>query len=174
MLSEERREKIIALLKERQDPITGSELSKIFEVSRQVIVQDIALIRAQGYHILATPNGYIIPGTLKKAGKLKTVLCKHGGYDEMEEELKIMVDMGARVVDVMIDHPIYGRIRRPLMICSRIDVEDFMENVRRDKAEPLSALTGGEHMHTLEISNDRAYRRMIEILSEKGYFVKEV
>lgn len=173
-MAETRRQQIIEMLKKRGEPITGSELSKQFQVSRQVIVQDIALIRAQGYPILATPSGYIIPIDKESTSHLKHVVCKHSGYDEMEQELTIMVDTGIKVMDVTVHHPLYGKIRRSLNIGSRMDVEDFMKNVRKDKAEPLSTLTGGEHMHTLEIPNDRAFQRMIEVLKEKGFFVKEV
>ncbi|MDF2548110.1 MAG: hypothetical protein K0R93_3008 [Anaerosolibacter sp.] len=173
-MAETRRQQIIEMLKKRGEPITGSELSKNFQVSRQVIVQDIALIRAQGYQVLATPNGYMIPGEKESTGYLKSILCKHGGYDEMEQELTIMVDAGIKIIDVIVHHPLYGKIRKSLNIGSRMDVEDFMRNVRKDKAEPLSALTGGEHMHTLEIPSDRAFQRMIEGLKEKGFFVKEI
>jgi transcriptional regulator of NAD metabolism len=173
-MADTRRQRIIEMLKKRGEPITGSELSKYFQVSRQVIVQDIALIRAQGYQILATPSGYIIPAKKENTLDLKSILCKHGGYDEMEQELTIMVDMGMKVIDVIVHHPLYGKIQRSLNIGSRMDVEDFMKNVRKDKAEPLSALTGGEHIHTLESPNDRAFQRMMEVLKEKGFSVKEV
>jgi transcriptional regulator of NAD metabolism len=172
-MAETRRQQIIEMLKRRGEPITGADLSKKFQVSRQVIVQDIALIRAQGYQVLATSNGYIIPKEKESTVHRKSILCKHGGYDEMERELTIMVDAGIKIIDVIVHHPLYGRIRKALNISSRMDVEDFMRNVRKDKAEPLSALTGGEHMHTVEIPNDRAFQRMIEDLKEKGFFVKE-
>ena len=92
----------------------------------------------------------------------------------MEEELQIMVDRGAKVLDVIVEHPIYGEIRAPLMIGSRLDVEDFIYKVKKYQAEPLAVLTGGEHIHTLEVPDDRAYHQIVAALEEKGYLSGEV
>ncbi|MFZ5965547.1 MAG: transcription repressor NadR [Bacillota bacterium] len=169
MQTEKRRQEILKILMGYHEPITGTELSKRFDVSRQVIVQDIAVIRAQGHDVIATSNGYMILKQNRKEKNIKTVVCKHEGYKAIEEELKIMVDMGAKVLDVIVEHPVYGEIRVPLMICSRMDLEEFLERVRREQAEPLSSLTGGEHIHTLEVPNDRVFEKMIKTLREKGY-----
>lgn len=174
MLSEARREKIVEKLKAEERTITGGELAKAFDVSRQVIVQDIAVLRAQGYDILATANGYMLPKQQQTYRYIKAIACRHMGYREMEEELTIMVDMGAKILDVVVDHPVYGKISRNLMICSRMDVQDFMHKVKTQKAEPLSSLTGGEHIHHLELSGERAYQLMMEALREKGFFLREV
>ncbi|WP_129598714.1 transcription repressor NadR [Anaerophilus nitritogenes] len=173
MTTDERRKEIISILKKNTEPITGTELSKKFGVSRQVIVQDIAVIRAEGYNILATSNGYLIPTIDEKKRNIQTIVCSHDRYDQIEEELTIMVDMGAKVLDVIVDHPVYGEIRSSLMIGSRMDIEDFMEKVKKSSAQPLSALTGGEHIHTIEVPNDRAYEKIIRKLKEKGYFINE-
>ncbi|SHJ41643.1 hypothetical protein SAMN02745975_02037 [Geosporobacter subterraneus DSM 17957] len=173
MLSEERRQKILETLKTEEQAVTGGELAKTFDVSRQVIVQDIAVLRAQGYEILATANGYMLPRHPKDYRYIKAIACRHMGYKEMEEELTIMVDMGAKILDVVVDHPVYGKISRELMICSRMDVKDFMHKVKTQKAEPLSSLTGGEHIHHLELSGERAYQLMVDALKEKGYFLRE-
>ncbi len=172
MITEERRKKIQEMLVDRLNPITGTELAKIFQVSRQIIVQDIAVIRAQGENVLATSNGYIIP---KKDGKDKniiTLISKHEGYISMEEELKIMVDSGAKVLDVIVEHPVYGEIRASLMIQSRLELDEFIEKVRKNNAEALATLTGGEHIHTLEVPNEKAHKRIIEELRKKGYLVE--
>jgi transcriptional regulator of NAD metabolism len=173
MLIEERREQIINLLKNHDGPITGTELSKIFQVSRQVIVQDIAVMRAQGHTILATSNGYMMPQVQLKQDTIKKIVCKHESYEQIEEELKIIVDMGITVLDVIVKHPVYGEIKRPLMISSRIDLVDFMKKVKQGNAEPLSVLTDGEHIHTLRVSNQRAYEKMVELLSQKGYLIRK-
>lgn len=172
MLTDQRREKIIKVLKNHEKPITGTELAKMFDVSRQVIVQDIAVMRAQGYDILATSHGYMMTKVSGKKKNIKTLVCRHKGYEQMEEELKIMVDMGAKVLDVIVEHPVYGEIRSSLMIESRMDIEDFMEKVKNNQAAPLASLTGGEHIHTIEVANDRAYHKIIALLKEKRYLVK--
>lgn len=174
MLSEKRRQKILETLKAEGQTITGGELAKAFEVSRQVIVQDIAVLRAQGYDILATANGYMLPKQQQTDRYIKAIVCRHMGYREMEEELTIMVDMGAKILDVVVDHPVYGKISRSLMVCSRVDVQDFMKKVKKQKAEPLSSLTGGEHIHHLELPGERAYQLMVEALKRKGFFLREV
>jgi len=172
MITEKRRNKILELLKNSKNPLTGTELAKLFEVSRQVIVQDIAVLRAQGQNILATSNGYMIPQFGGKRKRIITIVCRHEGYDSMEEELKIMVDAGAKVLDVVVEHPVYGEIRSSLMIQSRMDLEEFMTRVRRNQAEPLSSLTGGEHIHTLEVPNEKSTSKIVDALTEKGYFIK--
>ena len=172
LLTESRRKEILKVLKNSKNPLTGTDLAKNFEVSRQVVVQDIAVLRAQGENILATSNGYMIPqfGGNKN---IITLVCKHQAYESMEEELRIMVDSGAKILDVVVEHPIYGEIRSSLMIQSRLELSEFMEKVRKNQAEPLASLTGGEHIHTLEIPNEKAHKKIIKELKERGYIISE-
>ncbi|MBS3994256.1 MAG: transcription repressor NadR [Alkaliphilus sp.] len=167
-----RRDEILRILRESNTPMSGTELAKLFSVSRQVIVQDIAVIRAQGQNILATSKGYITPEVDLRPKTEVSIVCKHEGYDQMEEELKILIDAGAKVIDVIIRHPIYGEIRSSLMIQSRMDIEEFMDKIRKKQAEPLASLTRGEHIHTLEFANDKTYRKIIDELSKKGFLVR--
>ena len=46
-----RRQAIIDILKNSLQPVSGTYLAKTLQVSRQVIVQDIALLRAGDYDI---------------------------------------------------------------------------------------------------------------------------
>src|SRR5690554_5124116 len=147
----ERRGKILETLNKNMKPVKGTELSKKFNVSRQIIVQDIALLRARGEDILATPQGYIIPKVYKENKLIRKIVCKHEGYDEIEDELKTIVDLGGKIVDVIVEHPLYGEIKSPLEISSRLDLQEFMDNLRETKAEPLSSLTEGIHIHTIEV-----------------------
>lgn len=167
----DRREKILGKLKNTDRPVTGNELSKAFQVSRQVIVQDIALLRARGEDILATPQGYLIPKAYKKNRVIKKIVCKHKGYDEMEDELKIIVDLGGKIIDVIVEHPLYGEIKSPLEISSRLDVEQFIENVKRTRAEPLSTLTDGIHIHTIEVEDEEVFNKIREALASKKYLI---
>ncbi|WP_425449458.1 transcription repressor NadR [Dethiothermospora halolimnae] len=165
-----RRKNILNKLKERDNPIKGTDIADIFNVSRQVIVQDIAILRASGEEILATPQGYMVMG--RNNDKLvKTIVCKHKGYKEIEDELKTIIDMGGKLLDVIVEHPIYGEIKSPLMIGSRIDIKDFMEKLTDEKAEPLSSLTGGIHLHTIEVSKEDIFLKIKHELKEKGYLV---
>lgn len=172
-MTERRRKNIMDLLKDCDEPITGSDLAKKFNVSRQVIVQDIAVLRAKGINIMATSNGYYIPKPSENHKNIETIMCKHKGYESIEEELKTVVDMGGKVLDVIVMHPVYGEIRCPLMINSRYDLNRFIEKVKKEKAEPLASLTGGEHIHTIEVPNKKVYEIILKKLKEKGYLIED-
>jgi len=171
-MTEERRKEIVRILKSREKPIVGSELAKRFNVSRQVIVQDIAVLRARGLNIISTSNGYFIAEAKDEGKNIVTVVCSHFGYDAMMKELSIMIEMGAKVIDVIVSHPVYGEIRCPLMLNSKYELDQFIEKVRRYKAQPLATLTDGEHIHTLEVPNEEVYRLILEKLEEEGILIK--
>ncbi|NLV77442.1 MAG: transcription repressor NadR [Tissierellia bacterium] len=169
----ERREQILKVLKDSKKPIKGTQLSEKFGVSRQVIVQDIALLRARGEDILATSQGYIIPHSYGENKLVKKIVCKHKGYDEIEDEIKTIVDMGGKVIDVIVDHPVYGEIRSPLEISSRMELKEFIDSLVRTKGEPLSSLTEGIHIHTIEVEDEKSLMEIKKALTEKGYLIAE-
>ena len=169
----ERRDKILKELGTSKKPIKGIELSRIFGVSRQVIVQDIALLRARGEEILATPQGYMIPHIYGENKVVKKIVCNHEGYDELEDELKIIVDMGGKIIDVIVEHPLYGEIKSPLEISSRLELQQFMKNLKQTNAEPLSSLTAGIHIHTIEVDSEENLDRIKEALDGKKYLINE-
>ena len=143
MHAEERRETILKLLRQSAQPVSASTLAGQLSVSRQIIVGDIALLRAGGADILATPRGYCLQNAAA-AGLTRRVAVRH---DEagMEAELNTMVDNGCTVVDVIVEHPLYGQLTGPLQLSSRYDVAQFI--ARSHTAQPLSVLTGGIHLH---------------------------
>lgn len=146
--------------------MTGTYLSKVFDVSRQVIVQDIALLRAAGNNIMATPQGYIYPKHRVERPR-RTIACNHS-HEGMGGELTTIVDYGGSVVDVVIEHPVYGEFRGQLMINSRKDVEEFISKMDEAAAEPLSALTEGIHIHTIEAEDEKTLDLIESKLMEKG------
>lgn len=172
MDSWERREEILKLLTEKNKPIKGMDLADKLGVSRQVIVQDIAILRAKGESILATPQGYIIPTIEEKNNIIKTIVCKHTTYEEIEDKLKTIVDIGGKVLDVVVEHPLYGEIKSPLMIGSRLDVAQFMKNLKKTKAEPLSMLTDGVHIHSIQVEDEKTLKRIEKVLKEKNYLIE--
>ncbi len=171
ILTEERRKKILDILNTMDEPITGSQLAKKFDVSRQVVVQDIAVLRAKGINVMATSNGYYIPKNKSHSKDIETIVCKHDGYQSIEDELKIIVDMGGKILDVIVMHPVYGEIRCPLMINSRYDLDKFLEKLKNEEAEPLASLTDGEHIHTIEIPNKKIFKIIKNRLKEKGILI---
>ncbi|GAP63763.1 hypothetical protein ARMA_2186 [Ardenticatena maritima] len=168
--TEERRREIVRLLKQANAPLTGTTLADHFGVSRQVIVQDIAVLRAAGEEIHASPRGYYMhpPGRTV----WRSVVAVRHTPEQTEDELLALVDVGVEVVDVIVEHPIYGELRGNLHIASRADVAQFMQQLRETKAHLLSELTDGLHLHTLEARTNEALVRAREVLREKGYLVE--
>lgn len=173
MDANERRKMILSILKGAEGPIKGTDLSEQLEVSRQVIVQDVAILRARGESILATPQGYLIPQIYGKEKLVKTIVCTHQNNEQIEEELRIIVDLGGKVLDVIVEHPLYGEIKSQLQISSRHDLKQFIDNLNETKAEPLSSLTDGVHIHTIEAEDEETLNRIKEGLLEKKYLIKE-
>lgn len=167
MNTEERRKCIGEELDKAEGPIKGTELAKLFGVSRQVIVQDIAILRAEGLPVIATPNGYII---IKSSGNnlLKKVAVKHS-REGLADELGIMLDYGARIIDVVVEHPVYGEIVGNLNINCKEDLADFMDRISKEDIEPLSALTEGIHIHTVEVPNEETFEKMMDELRKQNF-----
>lgn len=165
MNSKERREKILQILRYSTGPVSGKALSSELDVSRQVIVQDIALLRANGVEILSTNRGYVIPDGMKFSRVYKV---KHSDED-LEEELLLIVDLGGTVEDVFIYHRAYDVIRGELNISSRFDVEKYMEKISSGKSTPLKNITHGYHYHTITASDEGILDLIEERLRERGF-----
>ena len=161
-----RREAILRALNAADGPVSASALAAQFHVSRQIIVGDIALLRAAGEAISATPRGYVPART--EQGITRTVACRHP-IEGTEQELQIMVDNGCTVLDVVVEHAVYGQLTGQLQIRSRYDVAQFMERLVSDGAKPLSSLTDGIHLHTLLCPDEPAFRRTQAVLRAEGF-----
>ena len=157
MKAEERRRAIAKTLT-AEHPVSATALAGQFSVSRQIIVGDIALLRAAGLDIVATPRGYKLGET---TGLLRAVACVHSAQ-ETETELLAMVDNGCTVVD----HPLYWQMTGQLSLASRYDVRQFVEKAKH--AAPLSSLTDGVHIHNLRCPSEEAYQRVCEDLKQLG------
>ncbi|TJX13599.1 transcription repressor NadR [Tissierella creatinini] len=169
MESTNRRDELLGILERSESAIKGTDLADKFSVTRQVIVQDIAILRARGITIIATPQGYIIPPKTENTLIRKTIVSSHKGYDHMEDELRTIVDLGGKIIDVIVDHPLYGEIKSPINVGSRYELDEFMKNIRETKAEPLSSLTDGLHLHTLEVKDENTFNMIKKALKEKNY-----
>ena len=165
-----RRRAIADALSAGEGPVAASALGERFGVSRQIIVGDIALLRASGIEITATPRGYVL-GTGGAAGLRRTIACVHG-FEGMERELNIMVDNGCTVLDVVIEHAVYGQLTGELHLKSRRDVQEFMARSREAGGSPLSTLTGGIHTHTLLCPDEASLRRTMDELRAAGMLLE--
>ncbi len=166
-----RREKLIEAIRESVDPISGSALAKLFNVSRQVIVQDIALLRASDYDIISTTKGYLLYQA--KESNIQQVFHVSHSTDDIEDELCTIVDNGGKIMDVHVVHEIYGQIVTELIIRNRNDVYDFVNKVKEKKIVPLKELTAGTHRHTIEADSKETLDKIAEALRRKNYLIEE-
>lgn len=160
-----RRQAILDRLRTADRPVSASALAAGLNVSRQIIVGDIALLRAGGAEISATPRGYVLPRATD--GITRTIACRHT-LAQTGQELDILVDNCCTVLDVIVEHPVYGQLTGQLQISSRYDVEQFLVRIHDSDAAPLSMLTGGLHLHTLCCPNEDAYTRACAALKAAG------
>ena len=168
MTAEQRRDAILNTLKGSDGPCNATVLAKKFGVSRQVVVTDIALLRAGGAAINATPRGYVIDRG--DSGLIRRVACCHAAA-QMEDELCIIVDHGCTVLDVVVEHQVYGELVGSLRLKSRYDVSQFI--LQSHKTRPLSQLTEGVHLHTIACPDEEAFQRVHEALAAAGYLLEK-
>lgn len=170
MTSSSRRQAIMEFLINTNQAVSATTLANIFDVSRQIIVGDIALLRASGNDILATPRGYILQTSkdLPNNKLIKTIACKHTNYDSTSEEIYSIIEHGAALINVIVEHPIYGQISAQLSIYSKYDADEFLKKYRMSNVVPLSDLTEGIHLHTIECDDLEQFERVKDALIEKG------
>ncbi|MDF2611586.1 MAG: Helix-turn-helix type 11 domain protein [Lachnospiraceae bacterium] len=171
MEGQERRDRLIEILLQSKEPISGTLLAKKLGVSRQVIVQDIALLRAVNKNILSTTKGYL----LYYQDEQKVIRCflvKHT-TEQIEDELCTIVDNGGKILNVIVTHDIYGEISADLIIKNRQDVYDFVKKVKTGNTVPLKELTANVHLHTVEADAEAILDKIEKALREKNYLLNE-
>ncbi len=171
MGAERRRTAIQEQLLMNTGPVTGQELAERLGVSRQVIVQDIALLRTSGVEILATPRGYLLNrGAF--GGIKRLIACRHRS-EHVANELLTIVRLGGEVMDVIVEHPLYGEITGQLLLSTEKEVEEFVDRLSRAKARLLSSLTDGVHLHTIRVPDLETYKTITSALEDKGYLLND-
>lgn len=165
----DRKKKIIEILTKSDAPVSASSIAEALGVSRQIIVGDVALLRASGEKISATPRGYIyqkndIPPRFGYDG---IIACKHTA-EQVREELYTIVDFGGYAIDVIIEHSLYGQLSGCLDIASRYEVDLFCEQIKKENNRPLSLLTGGVHLHHIGCRDKATFELIKNKLTEKG------
>ena len=169
MKTKERRKNIIAFLLAQTEAVTGSELSKMFGVSRQIIVGDIDVLRKAGNDIASTHNGYIV----RRSPYPERVLKVYHTAENTENELNTIVELGGTVIDVFVNHEVYGKISVPLNFYSKEQISQFMDGVKKGKSTELMHITGGYHYHTVRAGDEAALNAIETALAAKGYIVSE-
>lgn len=166
---ETRRNALAERLRTATGPLSAASLARELSVSRQIIVGDVALLRAGGLDITATPRGYLLPSP--PAGVTCTFACRHRA-DQMEAELNAIVDQGCTVLDVIVEHPIYGQLTGPLQLSNRYEVAQFVSRCRREEAALLSQLTEGIHLHTVLCPDRDSAGRVRESLEQLDFLLR--
>ena len=168
MNTAQRRTEILKLLQQEEKPVAARAMASQFGVSRQVIVQDIALIRAEGNDVISTNRGYIFtaPHTVSRIFKV------HHTDADLENELCGIVDLGGKVINVMVNHRFYGHIEAELNISSRRQVENFMEDIRSGKSSPLKNITSDYHYHKVEAESEEILDMIQDMLKRRGFLIE--
>ena len=169
MKADERRKKLISLLLAESKAICGGALAKELGVSRQIIVQDIAFLRAEGHNIESTHDGYII----KSSPEAKRAIKVRHTTPQTEEELKLIIGLGGVVSDVFVWHKVYGKIEAALNIFSEKQVDQLVENIKSGKAYELMHVTAGVHYHTVRADSDETIDKIENALRERGFLVED-
>jgi len=166
-----RREKLFEIINKNNAPVSASVLAKTLSVSRQVIVGDIAILRAQGYEIVATARGYMIPEFRDSSQYIGKVACHHND-ENAKLELYTIVDLGAVVVNVIVEHELYGEIAGSLNIKTREDADAFINRFKLSEAKLLSVLTSGAHLHTVACRDKEHFEQVYRALDTAGFLVQ--
>ena len=169
MNSEERRKEILHTFRSGNGPVSGGALSAMFGVSRQIIVQDIALLRAQGNDIISTNRGYL----LKTSPKVSRVFFVNHADEQTEEELNSIVDLGGSIKDVFVEHKVYGTIRGDLNVSSRRQVAVFLEELKNGRSSLLKKITMDAHYHTVEAESIEILDEVEKELEVRGFLLKK-
>lgn len=168
MESESRRDIIMRMIQKEEQPVSASELARRLGVSRQIIVGDVALLRARGHDIIATARGYIIPESAGSGRFIGKLACCHSA-ENIRDELYIIVDMGGKIIDVIVEHDLYGEMSGQLNLDTREDVDAFIQRARDSGARMLSELTEGVHLHTISCVDAVCYDKIRKALAARSF-----
>ena len=169
MTGEARRIEIRRLLQDAPQPLSGTALAGMLHVSRQVIVQDIALMRAEQIPILSTNKGYLLhPDEDQKLQPKRVFFVRHSDQEVLEEFMTV-IDLGGRILDVSVEHDLYGPIRADLLIESAADAREFAERLAQCRDNPLKALTDDCHFHTVTAPSEKLLDLIEEELRARGF-----
>ena len=169
MTGEQRRTEIRRMLQQSQQPLTGTALANALHVSRQVIVQDIALMRAEHLPILSTNKGYLLhPDDVRLQQPKRVFFVRHTTAQVLEEFMTV-IDLGGRILDVAVEHELYGPIRADLLIENAQDARDFVTRLGACRDNPLKVLTDDCHFHTVAAPSEKLLDLIESELRSRGF-----
>lgn len=168
MKASERRSEILSFIGNSDNPVPANALSEKFNVSRQVIVQDIAILRANGYDVTATNRGYVLNVKVQATRVFK---CRHS-LDELVGEGVLVINAGGRIEDIFVNHRVYGRISARLDLYNRTHVEELYRSLVSGASKPLMSVTDGYHYHTVSADSEATLDKIESLLREKGFLIE--
>lgn len=171
MSGAERRDAIVEALRSAAAPVSGRSLAQQVGVSRQVVVQDIALLRADGHDVVATSRGYVLRETASPLVPTRLIKVRHT-VEQVGDELNTIVDLGGTALTVMVNHRVYGMITADLDVHNRRDVERYLEGIRSGKSVPLMTVTSGYHFHRIAADSEQVLDEIEQALAAKGYLAE--
>ncbi|MBM6828517.1 transcription repressor NadR [Anaerotignum lactatifermentans] len=171
MKSEERRQKIKEMLENSTQPLSGKTLADTFGVTRQVIVKDMGIIKAEGMKIIPTARGYLLEKNTDNLKKREIQVCH--SKEEIEKELQIIVDLGGNILQTHVNHPIYGTVGESLNIKSRKDIMDFLHKTEETGCMPLLELTKGVHTHLIAAEEETTLDEICTALKKTGFLLSQ-
>ncbi|MDD5901622.1 MAG: transcription repressor NadR [Lachnospiraceae bacterium] len=170
MKGKERRKELVALIMASDGPVSGTTLSEQLGVSRQIIVQDIAMLRAEGYDVLSTHQGYVI----SQGPFAERVFKLRHTSEQTEDELTTIVSLGGTIVNVFVWHKVYGKIEAGMNIFSVRGITQFMDGIKSGKSKELMHITEGYHYHLVRADSKKILDEIEQALDRKGYIVPEI
>ncbi len=168
MKAHERRKEILSLIGNSQNPVAANFLSDKYSVSRQVIVQDIAILRAQGYGVISTNRGYVLDAGLRAERVFK---CRHT-LQELVNESEIIISNGGKIEDVSVHHRVYGKISARLELSTLRHAEELYRSLVSGASKPLMSVTDGYHYHTVSGENEQTLDKIEGALRLAGYLIE--
>jgi len=168
MKAEKRREEILSFIGNAENPIPANVLADRFAVSRQVIVQDIAILRANGYDVTATNRGYVL--NVKKQAT-RVFKCRHS-FEEIVDEGMLIIGAGGRIEDIFVNHRVYGRISARLDLINRTHVEELYRSLVSGASKPLMSVTDGYHYHTVSADSEEVLDSIESSLRSRGFLIE--
>lgn len=167
MENKERRRLILQKLKSTNTSVTGRELAELCQVSRQIIVSDIAMLRAEGAKILATSQGYLMER--EKDSEVKALALAVPDTEALRRELELIVDNGGTIRGVSVEYGMYGTLRCAVSLCSRRDIRKWGEQLQEMHMKPLALVAGGAHTLYVEMENAEAGEEICRLLEDAGF-----
>lgn len=163
-----RREKLCDILLKSSQPISGTLLAKELGVSRQVIVSDIALLRANGEEITSTTSGYVLKNPYPFSKVFKVVHTD----DDAERELVTITDCGGVVKDVFVYHKAYGVVKAEMNIRSRLDIQNYLNDIKSGKSSLLKNITSNYHYHTVLAESEQVLKLIEDRLWQEDFLAR--